>query len=253
MGDDTEKVFKKAIESLDDGEDIVLATVVKTDGPTPSREGFKMLILKDSVCGSVGGGELEKLVIERARKLGKGKSALIEADLGDIGMSCGGEVSVFLEHISGGDELHIFGGGNIAFHLSKIASEIGFKPLVLDYREDVRVESTMINPYPKLLEMVPSLNLEQKYVVIATDSHEKDYEIARVILNGEMPIYLGVIGSEIKAKELKTRLKESGISSSKIDKIHCPIGLVKAKTPAEIAVSIAAELILDRSHKMDSI
>jgi xanthine dehydrogenase accessory factor len=241
------EIFEKAIESLDRGEDVVLATVVKANGPTPGKEGFKMLIVEDSIYGSIGGGELEKMVIERSRKLEK--TELIEVKLEDIGMRCGGEMAVFLEHITQGDELHIFGGGNIAFYLSRIAKGIGFRPIVYDYKEEVKVEGAMIRPYPELLRAIPSLDLGQKYVVVATDSHEKDYGLARAILGGEMPLYLGIIGSEVKAREIKDRLKGDGIPLSKIDEIHCPIGLVKSKAAAEIAVSIAAELIKVRNER----
>jgi len=246
--DDNAEIFEEVIKRLGGGEDVTLAMVVRAKGPTPGKEGFKMLILKNSIRGSIGGGEVEKLVIEKGKALKRGESVLCKFDLGDIGMSCGGSMSIFLEKISCGDELYIFGAGNIAFHLSKIVADIGFKPMVFDYREGVKVKNAQIMEFQELLAMIPTLTLEKTYVVVATDSHEKDAEIAAVVAR-DMPAYLGVIGSDVTAGELRDYLIEKGIPARDVDMIHCPIGLVKARTPAEIAVSIAAELICKRGEK----
>ena len=88
------------------------------------------------------------------------------------------------------------------------------------------------------------------YICVITRGHRWDGECLRQILQGEYPSYLGMIGSRRRVTGLLGLLREEGYDSEKLAAIHTPIGLkIGAETPAEIAVSICAELVQHRrSH-----
>lgn len=89
---------------LDAGDQVAVATVVKVDGTAPRREGAKLAVSSNGeMAGSVSGGCVEGAVFEEAmRVLKSGKPVLLQygitADmLTDVGLSCGGAISVFVE------------------------------------------------------------------------------------------------------------------------------------------------------------
>ncbi|MEN6339903.1 MAG: XdhC/CoxI family protein, partial [Clostridiaceae bacterium] len=92
---------------------------------------------------------------------------------------------------------------------------------------------------------------EFDYVAVVTRGHRHDALCLRAIFGGSaMPYYLGLIGSRRRTTELFALLKEEGFDPSKIKQVHTPIGLpIGADTPKEIAISILAELILQRSKR----
>jgi xanthine dehydrogenase accessory factor len=86
------------------------------------------------------------------------------------------------------------------------------------------------------------------FVVIMTHGHASDYVVQKQAMLAA-PAYIGVIGSKNKVKVIGERLTAEGFSPQQIASVHAPIGLpIKAETPAEIAVSIAAELIRVRAE-----
>ena len=88
---------------------------------------------------------------------------------------------------------------------------------------------------------------EEDLVVITTAGHRGDFEVLSLVLPLR-PSYIGCIGSKRKAMTVSARLIDAGFDSGAVARIHSPIGLaIGAQTPAEIAVSIAAELIAHRA------
>ena len=99
------------------GEPFVLITVVKTEGSSPSTPGQMMILgMNGTTHGSVGGGTLEMIAIERAKKLLEKKGTLLEEyglDEKSTGMVCGGKTTLFYQYIGPKNRLYIFGGGHI--------------------------------------------------------------------------------------------------------------------------------------------
>ena len=90
---------------------------------------------------------------------------------------------------------------------------------------------------------------EEDFVVIMTNGHMHDFHVEEQILRGPFA-YVGVIGSRTKTASVNRRLREAGIPEESIAQIHTPIGAaIQAVTPAEIAVSIAGEMILCRAER----
>ncbi|MDR1802872.1 MAG: XdhC family protein [Treponema sp.] len=151
--------------------------------------------------------------------------------------------------------VYIFGGGHIAQELVPLLSRLGFRCVVFDDREEF-LRKELFPTAEKLVlgefgHIEKSLTLtERDYAVIITRGHIWDLEAWAFALNSPAA-YIGVIGSMAKHKFVKAKLLERGFASSAIDapRVHVPIGIkIKSKTPAEISVSIAGELILTRAR-----
>jgi xanthine dehydrogenase accessory factor len=155
--------------------------------------------------------------------------------------------------VSGG-RVYVFGGGHVAQELVPLLSHLGFRCVVFEDRE----EFTKPDLFPTAEKIIrgnferlgDSLSLTEKdYAVIVTRGHIWDFEAWAFCLKSPAA-YIGVIGSRHKHEFVKNRLRERGFSDEEIGatRVRAPVGLdIKSETPAEIAVSIAAELILVRA------
>jgi len=156
------------------------------------------------------------------------------------------------------DELIILGGGHIARQLVIIGRMLGYKLTVIDDRPDFVLAEDLVEPDRSIccsfaaIENVLTLGIRSS-VVIITRGHMHDMDCLRKVIKYPLA-YLGMIGSKRKVKMVREQLLEE-TDIDKIDKVHMPIGLdIGAQTPAEIAVSIAAELIkVRRGGSADSL
>jgi xanthine dehydrogenase accessory factor len=162
--------------------------------------------------------------------------------------------------LAGKGLVYVFGGGHVAQELVPLLAHLGFRCAVFDDRE----EFTKRELFPQAERIIcgdygdigKTLNLRKEdYVVIVTRGHAFDFQAEAFALSTEAG-YIGVIGSRTKLAFVSERLKnEEGFKPEEIaaPRVHAPIGLpIKSKTPAEIAVSIAAELILERGKKINN-
>ena len=96
----------------------------------------------------------------------------------------------------------------------------------------------------------PLLNVtKQDHAIVMSRGHETDFQILRWLLRSSAD-YIGCIGSKKKIALTKERLLAEGLTQEQIDRLHAPVGLrIGAETPAEIAVSVAAEMIQYLSQK----
>jgi len=227
-------------------------TVIDAQGSAPRHVGAKMIVCEDgTIYGTIGGGNLETHIIEAARQsLRTGKPQTVEMALGPaLGQCCGGRVKVFIEPDERPDTLYLFGGGHVAKELCHIATPLGFRVTVIDARADWNNAQRFPLAQERLLEdgleAVGHLPFEsrQTYCAVMTHDHKADEDILRALL--EKPVrYLGLIGSKTKWARFRQRYQARGIADSEIARVRTPIGLdLRAETPAEIAVSIAAELV----------
>lgn len=148
----------------------------------------------------------------------------------------------------------IFGAGHVARELVPLLSHLGFKCVVIDDREEFAkpevfptAHKVLLADYTKLNE-VCRLNC-MDYAVVMTRGHVHDANCERFLLTTPVP-YIGVMGSKNKAKLARETLLSEGYSEKQLARIKTPIGLdIGSETPAEIAVSIAAQLIEVRSKR----
>lgn len=160
--------------------------------------------------------------------------------------------NVFAMQLPLGERCIIFGGGHCAMALAPVLHSVGFRVTVFDNRSDM-VDPTRYPMAEKLIcgdytRITDYLTFDKNdYIVIMTNGHEFDYEIQDQILD-QPYAYAGCIGSKTKIPAVTARLKAAGHTDEQIATLHKPIGLtIKANTPEEIAVSISAELILERA------
>jgi xanthine dehydrogenase accessory factor len=236
-----------------------LATVVSGETGVPGKTGFRMLVYPDGkILGTVGGGLLEAKVRQEAlRCIQEKMSRLLKLELDQtalgIGILCGGKAEVFVEPILPVSSIFIFGGGHIASPLAQFAKALEFAVVVIDDRE----EFASRDRFPTADEVKPgdfsnitkSLEFHSNdCVVIITHGHQHDEAVLKECLSKKnRPGYIGMIGSKAKVSTVFSRLKQQGVSEELLASVNAPIGLdIGAKSPAEIAISIMAEIV---AHK----
>ncbi len=152
----------------------------------------------------------------------------------------------------GNGTLFIFGGGHVGLETARIADMVGFKTVVLDDREDFVNLTRFPDATPILLESfddLPDLGIDDHcYIVIVTRGHLHDLTVLDYALRTDAA-YIGMIGSRRKRDLVYERMNALGHDHDALDRVHSPIGLqIGSETPAEIAVSIVAELIRTRAE-----
>ena len=247
-------IFEAIVAARKQGEPVVMATVIESLGSAPREEGARMLIRQDgSSIGTVGGGAIEQVVVENAKKMMTATAPkLIKTQLKDVGMACGGGMSVFLEPLLPAPQLYVFGAGHIGRILSQIGKQLEFRVTVVDNREDYAsaaqlpwADEVLSGPYDEVLPTLPfGPNV---YSVILTHKHLHDADVLAQVIRQPFR-YVGMIGSRKKIADCFKRLRDEGVSEELIEQVHAPIGLnIPANSPAEIAVAIAGELISVRN------
>ena len=149
----------------------------------------------------------------------------------------------------------VFGAGHVARELVPLLSHLGFTCVVIDDRAEFA--DPAVFPTAHRVQQADYTKLEQvcsphckDYAVVMTRGHIHDANCERFLLNTPVG-YIGVMGSKNKAKLAREALLADGYSEAQLERITTPIGLnIGSETPAEIAVSIAAQLIKVRSRRV---
>ncbi|MCY7345584.1 MAG: XdhC family protein [Pyrinomonadaceae bacterium] len=153
------------------------------------------------------------------------------------------------------NKLFIIGGGHCALALSELMSKMDFHIALFDDRADLNTlaknkfadTKTFIESYEKIGEFITSgANV---YVVVMTLGYKSDEIVIRQLLDKNFK-YFGVLGSRAKMKTLLLKLENEGVAKEKLELIRTPVGLpINSRTPEEIAVSIAAEIIAVKNNR----
>lgn len=148
----------------------------------------------------------------------------------------------------------VFGGGHVGSATVSALSRVGFSCTLFDCRPEFAnadkshgAQQAVVGDYNAI---AASLTLDERdYVLIMTHSHQHDFAVLEQVLRQPLA-YVGFMGSRRKIATARECMLEAGISESALEAVHMPIGLdIKAETPEEIAVSIAAECILHRATR----
>jgi xanthine dehydrogenase accessory factor len=232
------------------GSAYVIATIINTQGSTPRDGGSKMVITADVTYDTIGGGQLEFLLVQQARELlaqNKNCQVLKAIPLAaEAAQCCGGNVTVMLECFAACTwQIALFGAGHVCQSLVTILAGLPCQVRVIDNRPEL-----MTTPLPANCRYEfyadPTAEIAQlpdnSWVIIFT--HALDFALCKTLLSDQRWAYAGMIGSQTKALRFRKRLGDAGFAEAAIEKIRSPIGLseVKGKLPMEVAVSIAAQL-----------
>lgn len=243
-------IYEYLLDTLSAGGKSVLLTVVEREGGVSTAPGAKRFWSKVFVAGSLGVDWLDRAADDlavRAIETCQMEMAQISAP-----GQAAGRYTLVAEPFFPAGELVVLGGGNIARPLVQIASLLGYQVTVVDDRPDFacsgrfpEARRVICDDFKKALDSLTTLNFGTS-VVIITRGHLHDLECLERAIKHDLA-YIGMIGSKRKIKAAKEYLAAKGVEKSRIDKIYMPIGLdVGARTPEEIAVSIAAELVKAR-------
>jgi len=234
------------------GSGYVIATIINTQGSTPRDSGSKMVIDAEHTYDTIGGGQLEFLIVQQARDmLAKNQSCQVLKPFplaAEAAQCCGGNVTVMLECFAARDwQIALFGAGHVCQALIGILSGLPCQVKIIDNRPELLQQELPINCHYQLHEdpVDAIANLpNNSWIIIFTHDHSLDLQLCSACLQQNRWQYLGLIGSHTKALRFRKRLSLAGFAENNIAQIHCPIGLatVKGKLPMEVAVSIAAEL-----------
>lgn len=152
----------------------------------------------------------------------------------------------------------VFGAGHIARALMPLLTQLPLKIYWIDDRptqfEEYLGDTSGINQICDDFNLAIDDLPKDTYCLVITYSHQKDYEICENIIDRNDFSYLGVIGSNIKGKRFRDRLRHKGWSDNLVSQLICPIGVKHTflQSPISIAVSITSELLsfIDNKQKM---
>lgn len=246
MSEETEAVYKGALDAVRQGDLAAVVTVVGTRGSTPREAATKMLVYADGRrVGTVGGGDVEAQAIDEAR------AAMAEGYPREIRCQTRGgrgEMRLFIEVLAPPATLLILGAGHVGQAMAELGAFLGYRVVVVDERDELitpdrfpRAHDLRTGDFAQKLSHL-TLN-ERTYVVIVTPHAYEDERILEELVD-EPVAYVGLIGSSRRTAHTFERAREAGVPEAFLDRIHTPIGLdIGADTPREIAVSIMAEII----------
>ncbi|WP_331375954.1 xanthine dehydrogenase accessory protein XdhC [Sinorhizobium chiapasense] len=245
----------------------ILVEVAVAAGSTPRDTDAWMLVSKDRTFATIGGGQLEYMAIDHARKLFQGASVEHELTIPlgpEIGQCCGGRVAlafkavdketraVLIERsdreIARRPHVYVFGAGHVGDALVMALSLVPLRTILVDTREqelsavDVPGIETCLTAMPEAL--VRDAPAGSAFVILTHD-HALDFLIAAEALGREDACYVGMIGSKTKRATFKSWLSREIKRPELFDRLVCPIGgtTVKDKRPAVIAALAAAEIM----------
>jgi xanthine dehydrogenase accessory factor len=245
-------LLKKINEKLNVGKKCVLATVVEKKGDGPLATGGKLLLDETyNRYGTIAGGDLELMIIKKCKEILETKrnelilynlsADVIEEANVDAQMICGGQARIFFEYFEPKENLYIYGGaGNVGKEICVKSVGLDFKLHVVDqFDPNFDFDYIFHKGHDSLEEDLFQMN---DYHVIATGSHQVDYEILKTLMGKDLSYkYLGMLASENKIKELLDRLEED--LNKQPRKIYSPIGLnIGGPTPPEIAISVLSQI-----------
>ena len=184
-----------------------------------------------------GGAGLDASLVEAAKDaLRSDKATLVETDGG----------AIFVHPFNPALRLAIVGAVHIAQHLAALADRLGYAVTVIDPRTGFLTEArfpgvTLDARWPD--EALEAFALDARSAVVTLSHDSKIDEPALSAALRSPAFYVGALGSRRTQEKRRGRLREAGLAEADLDRIHGPVGLdLGAKSPAEIALSVAAEL-----------
>lgn len=247
------ELVRAALDAVDRGDAVVVATVVETERSVPRHAGSKMLVFADRrQVGTIGGGELEARVIDAAVEvLSSGAPRLVNFDLvdpvaGDPGV-CGGTITLYLEPLLPDASVVVVGCGHVGKAVSDLAHWLGYRVTAVDDRAELATEDQLPTADHVLAGPVADVIgratiTDQTHIVLVTRNMAVDLDAIPAAL-ATSARSIGVMGSKRRWAHTRQRLLERGVAAEQLDRVRSPIGLeIGAETPEQIAMSIMAEI-----------
>ncbi len=251
------RLTREALRLLEAHQPFVRATVVRATGSVPGKLGASMIVRTDgSTAGTVGGAALEEEVKALARKaLERRAGDLHHFDLaawraGGLPSLCGGSVDIALEYVPARPNLLLWGGGHVSAALAALLPTLEYDYTVADDRPDwveaerfPSADRRVVVDASCLWDEVDPTSFTHLYL-LGYDA-KKDLEVLSSALD-RFPNAIGLIASAAKREHMFAELRSRGVPRAALARVRSPVGLaIGAESPAEIAVSIVAELVAE--------
>lgn len=256
------KILIAAAEAIEQGLPFVMVTVIASEGSSPGKPGHKMILFPDGTeLGTIGGGGVEaRAKSEALAMLAQGEGGVRTYDLDPdspdgIGAACGGRVTLAFEVFGGTERILLCGAGHVAIAFARLCQDLGYVHAIVDGRADLATTARFPGAAEVIVEAPPDFVRHADLarftrIVIFTHDHQVDRETLRELHGRRFAGTIGMIGSARKWKELRGALAASGVPEDWLACVRCPIGIeIGSRTPPEIAVSIAAQIIKERNSK----
>jgi len=244
---------------------VIQASIVRTIGSSPRNSDTEMFISESDTLGTIGGGQLEYLVINHSKKMiaENIKKDILKISLGpEIGQCCGGKVEVSLLEMYEKDKclalnrfnkkdknlphVYVMGAGHVGRALALQLQHLPVRCVLIDSRVDELAKcsadvETRLSAIPE--EDIKSAPRGSAYVILTHD-HALDFILCGAALDRHDAKYVGMIGSKTKRVKFK-KWYQVNYDNNLIRDFTCPIGNVKNqdKRPSIIASFVAAEVI----------
>lgn len=247
-------------ELIQSGQPFCMVVLTEALGSAPQESGAKMLCnAQGLIYGTIGGGKVEAKALELAAGLLTNQSATAFVDWHlekDVGMTCGGRVKLYFETYASAEwPIAIFGAGHVAQALVVALLPLKARILCIDTRAEWIAALADSPKLEKRQSANPATEIhslpDTTFVLMMTQGHATDFPVLLECLKRDKPFpYVGVIGSKSKRAVLVRELVSAGINPARAEQFFCPVGLPIGKSePAEIAVSIVAQLLQVRDAK----
>lgn len=256
--------FYEQVTALErDGTAFVLVILAESLGSTPQDTGAKMLVTAAGLhTGTIGGGKVEAKAIGVAQEMlaaATSEPRLVNWALKtDVGMTCGGSVKLYFEPHAGGGlgaawPIWIFGAGHVVQALVPVLAPLDCQLTIVDPRREwldklPRGRNVRYIEAAEPADLVPAMP-DRAFLLCLGKGHAADRPILQRALAERNFPFVGVIGSDAKAKVLQRELVADGLPAKRAKEFHCPVGLPFGNNdPREIALSIAAQLLTERDR-----
>lgn len=231
---------------------MIKVTITSAKGSTPRDCGTYMVVTDTEIRGTIGGGQLEYMAIDRARSMLRKGEMQTEMDIPlgpEIGQCCGGRVQLDLTRITQEPaavqypHVLIFGAGHVGRALGHALKLLPLRPIVIDQRPE---EIALAPDLETRLSALPEADLRHappgSSYIIVTHDHALDFLLAAEALKRPDAPYIGMIGSATKRAQFRRFAASQGIDPAPL---ICPIGAspCRDKRPAIIAALTAAEIV----------
>lgn len=258
-----EEALRAAVEALSRGERAIVATVLSRKGSAPCTPGQKLTLLESGAAlGTVGGGAVERAVLASmvaALSEPKGAPSVSTFRLGpSLGMCCGGSAEILIEPLAPALSVLIVGAGHVGVFLAPLVASLGFRVTLCDAREpfadpsrlpaDTDVQLVHAEHDDAELRKLLPQDLSRSVMFVMTHDHQLDQAAIEWALRQGFGL-VGGVGSRAKAARTRDRLEAKGFAQEDIARVRMPLGVdIGARSPAEIGVAIAAELVAWRAR-----